>query len=177
MDVAGRRVAERANVLLAEHGLTRVVLMVGPGHNCGDAQVAAGHLSRPAELWSPLRDEPAPVLDGSTLVIDGLFGVGLCRPVTGAARAAIEAVNASDAMVLAIDVPSGLSADTGEIVGADTAEGGVAVCADHTVTFVGPKQGFFGREGPASVGSWTAVDIGFPIEEAEEWVRHRRSRA
>jgi NAD(P)H-hydrate epimerase len=177
MDVAGRRVAERACELIQRHGLTRVVLMIGPGNNGGDAEVAAAHLSCPTQLWRPLLDEAVPVLDASTLIIDGLFGVGLCRPVTGSARAAIEAVNASGAMILAIDVPSGLSADSGEIVGADTADGGVAVRADHTVTFVGPKQGFFLASGPELVGSWTAVDIGFPVEQAEDWVRARRGEA
>jgi NAD(P)H-hydrate repair Nnr-like enzyme with NAD(P)H-hydrate epimerase domain len=174
MAVAGQRVAERARGLMAEHGLERAVLMIGPGHNGGDALVAAEHLDCPFALWHPLADEPGPKLDAETLVIDGLFGVGLCRAITGRARDAVETVNASDALVLAIDVPSGLSADTGEVVGAGTPEGGVAIHADHTITFVGPKRGFFQRRGPELVGTWTAVDIGFPVEEAEAWVRLRR---
>src|SRR5262249_35252056 len=111
--------------------------------------------------------EPPP-LDARTLLVDGLFGVGLTRPLEGAAREAVEHVNASRAVVLAIDIPSGLSADSGEALGA-------AVRAAETIAFVGPKRGFFVDAGPAHVGTWRAVEIGFPAREAEAWVRARRA--
>lgn len=174
MEQAGTRVAVEAATLLAERGLTRVVLLVGPGHNGGDAEVAERLLRarRPALstlLWRPLQGDSPPPLDARTLLVDGLFGVGLSRAVEGAARAAIEHVNASQACVLAIDIPSGLCATTGAVLGA-------AVRAQRTVTFVGPKRGFFVGAGPAHVGTWRAVEIGFPAAEAEAWLATRRGR-
>lgn len=172
MEQAGARVADEAAALLAAGGLERVVFLVGPGHNGGDAEVAERLLRarRPVpstRLWRPLQGDPPPPLDALTLLVDGLFGVGLSRAVEGAARAAIEHVNASPACVLAIDIPSGLCATTGEVLGA-------AVRAQRTVTFVGPKRGFFVGEGPAHVGSWRAVEIGFPAAEADAWLATRR---
>jgi ADP-dependent NAD(P)H-hydrate dehydratase / NAD(P)H-hydrate epimerase len=172
MAVAGARVAEAARVLVRERGLTRAVFLVGPGNNGGDALVAEELLRAelPTRLWRPLAADEAgmPPLDAQTLLVDGLFGVGLARPVEGAARAAVERVNASPATVLAIDVPSGLSATTGELLGA-------AIRAHATVTFVGPKRGFFVGAGPAHVGAWRAVDLGFPPEEAHAWLARRRA--
>ncbi len=179
MAVAGLRVAEAALAMCRERGLGRVVLLVGPGNNGGDAVVAAGHL-REAGLevveTRPLAGDGMPSLDAETLVVDGLFGVGLSRAIDGAAREAVEAVNASDAAVLSIDVPSGLSATTGQVVGATASdpEGGVVVRPDLVLTFVGPKAGFFVGRGPEVVREWEAVDIGFPVVEAETWIAERR---
>lgn len=171
MATAGRRVAATALALCRQHGLERVVLLVGPGNNGGDASVAGRHV-RDAGLdvteVRPLDGEALPQLDARTLVVDGLFGVGLSRPIEGDAAAAVDAVNASYAKVLSVDVPSGLDATSGEILG-------TAVRPDCVVTFVGPKQGFFVGQGPEVVGDeWIAVDIGFPISEAEAWLRGRR---
>ncbi|TPQ26407.1 NAD(P)H-hydrate dehydratase [Methylomonas koyamae] len=70
------------------------------------------------------------------VVVDALFGIGLSRDVAAAYLPAIAAINAAGGPVLAVDVPSGLQADTGCILGA-------AVVADLTVTFIGPKQGLY----------------------------------
>ena len=82
------------------------------------------------------------------LVVDGLFGIGLKRPLSGAMRALVEAVNLLKCQVLALDVPSGLDADTGAIVGPD----GVAVRATHTITFIGDKPGLHTCEGRDHAG-------------------------
>ncbi len=74
------------------------------------------------------------------LAIDGLFGTGLQREVTGPWREAIEYIDRGAAPVLALDIPSGLSADTGAVLG-------VAVRAQCTITFIGLKQGMFTAEG------------------------------
>lgn len=176
MAVAGQRVAEAARGMLASHGLTRVVIVVGPGNNGGDGVVAAELLAGEVEtsICRLLSGDALPVLDARTLVIDGLFGVGLTRAIEGVARDAVVAINASPARVLSIDVPSGLDATTGAVAGG---EEGVAIVAHRTVTFVGPKSGFFVGRGPEHVGDWTAVDIGFPVEEAEAWIRALRVRA
>lgn len=178
MAVAGRRVAEAARAQITDAGLTRVVALVGPGNNGGDALVAAEQLTdlQPV-VWRPLDGDPIPPLDERTLLIDGLFGVGLARPISGAARAAVLAVLDAQATVLAVDIPSGLCATTGAVVGRTGADpdGGLAVRAHRTLTFVGPKRGFFHGEGPAHVGAWTAVDIGFPVAEADAWLARRRA--
>jgi NAD(P)H-hydrate epimerase len=173
MEQAGARVAEEAAAVVTERGLARIVFLVGPGHNGGDALVAERLLharrERTTIVWRPLQGDAPPPLDARTLLVDGLFGVGLSRIVVGAARGAIEHVNASPACVLAIDIPSGLHATTGAVMGA-------AVRALRTVTFVGAKRGFFLGEGPAHVGAWRAVEIGFPAAEAEAWRDARRVR-
>ncbi len=173
MEAAGAALASAARQALLERGACRVVLLVGPGHNGGDALVA-GRLLRQrhgleAETWRPLAEPPRrPRLDADTLLVDGLFGVGLCRPLQGEARAAVEHVNAGAADVLAVDIPSGLHATSGAVLGA-------AVRARRTLCFVGPKAGFFVGAGPAHVGAWTVAEIGFPAVDAEVWVRARRA--
>lgn len=82
------------------------------------------------------------------LVVDGLFGIGLKRPLSGDMRALVEAVNQLNCQVLALDVPSGLDADTGAIVGPD----GVAIRATHTITFIGNKPGLHTCEGRDHAG-------------------------
>lgn len=192
MAIAGARVADAARRLARERGLRRVVLLVGPGNNGGDALVAERLLRAELDtlVWQPLprsagadalagtdRDPPPrvtaepPALDARTLLVDGLFGVGLARPLSGAARDAVAHVNAAQATVLSIDIPSGLCATSGEVLGGAS---GVAVRAHETVTFVGPKAGFFAGRGPALVGAWRAEDLGFPPGEAEAWLRERR---
>lgn len=87
---------------------------------------------------------------GEVWVLDGIFGTGLDRPVTGLFKAAIECVNKSAAQVLAIDIPSGLNGETGEVMG-------VAVAADQTLTLQLPKNCFKNYSAPYEV-----LDIGIP---------------
>lgn len=92
------------------------------------------------------------------LVIDAIFGTGLTRAVEGVAARAIERINAARARgtrVLAIDVPSGMDADTGEVLGA-------AVEADATVTFVAMKRGLATRAGKRRTGRVVVAGIGAP---------------
>ncbi|MBF7142085.1 MULTISPECIES: NAD(P)H-hydrate dehydratase [Pseudomonas] len=79
------------------------------------------------------------------VVVDALFGTGLARDVQGVYQQAIEAINASGLSVLAVDIPSGLNASTGHVMGS-------AVRADMTVTFIGLKLGLLTGEAPALVG-------------------------
>jgi NAD(P)H-hydrate repair Nnr-like enzyme with NAD(P)H-hydrate epimerase domain len=170
MAVAGARLADAARESCRDWELDRVVCLVGPGNNGGDALVAADLLDAEltVERWRPLAGDATPALDPGCLVVDGLFGVGLERPVEGVAAAALAAVAASGAPVLAVDVPSGLHATTGEVLGA-------ALPARRTLTFVGPKVGFFLGRGPELVGRWRAVDIGFPVGDAHAWLQQRRA--
>ena len=89
------------------------------------------------------------------LYIDALFGIGINRPLKGAATELVERLNATDAPVIALDIPSGLDADLG-------LPHGTAVRADLTVTFNSHKPGFFLGKGPAYTGHVRVVRIGIP---------------
>ena len=135
----GKRVARRARKL-TRAGET-ILFLVGKGHNGDDARAAAKQLEgRRAEvleiflpdtdlmpLESTLQEKPA-------LIVDGLFGLGLNRPLSEAWQKIIATINASKIPVLAIDVPSGLNADTGGTFGA-------AIAARVTITVGAPKTG------------------------------------
>jgi NAD(P)H-hydrate epimerase len=165
----------------------RVVILCGPGNNGGDGAVVARHLDAwghdVAVVWLgdlARRSGDAAVQAGvlarsgvdsienptdldarlarADWVIDGLLGTGLTRPVTsGPIREAIEAINRSGRPVLALDVPSGLDADTGE-----PPLGGVAVEAVATATFVGPKLGMLRPGAERYCGVVGVVEIGVP---------------
>ena len=89
------------------------------------------------------------------VVVDGLFGTGLSRMVTGAFQDAIEAINRSGAYVVSIDIPSGISADSGAVLGC-------AVKADLTVTFQCEKLGMALYPGKEYCGQTVVRDIGIP---------------
>ena len=89
-------------------------------------------------------------------IIDGLFGTGLAREVEGWRKVAVEHLShRDDVAVVAVDIPSGVDADTGQILGA-------AIRADITVTFQHPKLGHIHYPGRAYTGALRVVDIGIP---------------
>ena len=90
-----------------------------------------------------------------TVVVDALLGTGLDRPVGGAYAEAIACINDLGYPVIAVDVPSGLCSDTGNILGD-------AVVADTTVTFIGLKQGLFTGKGPNACGQVVYNDLDVP---------------
>jgi len=158
----------------------RIVVVCGPGNNGGDGYVVA-RLARDAGLEptvlymgappatgdaaavrayceeAGLRPAPfAPMLlSGAEVIVDALLGTGLARDVNGEWRAAIEAVNAAGAPVLALDVPSGLDADSGRVMGA-------AVRAAATISFIGLKPGLFTGTGPSHAGEVSFDDLEVP---------------
>ncbi len=91
------------------------------------------------------------------LLVDGLLGIGLKGALRGDYPAVIAALNSSGAPVLALDIPSGLCADTGMVAESDT-----AVRADATVTFIGLKRGLFTGRGPALCGDIYVDDLALP---------------
>jgi NAD(P)H-hydrate epimerase len=115
-------------------------------------------------LWRGL-EQPLPTLtraeelarewETATLVVDALFGTGLTRPLEEPWTSVIRALRAARKRVLALDLPSGLDADTGE-------ELGVAVRADVTVTFVAQKPGLLRARGPELAGRIVVAEIGIP---------------
>lgn len=159
---------------------------VGPGNNGGDALVAAAELRRlgfAADAWMPIEvkpddarwalararaanvpiDEAAPEsFDGYGWLVDGLFGIGLARPLDGAFAAIAQRIAARarhTGRVLALDVPSGLDSDTGARVG-----GGTAVTATCTLSFIAAKPGLYTGDGRDLAGEIhvAPLDLGEP---------------
>jgi hydroxyethylthiazole kinase-like uncharacterized protein yjeF len=164
-----------------------VLLLAGPGNNGGDALEAAAclaeaglkpHLVRYAGAQPPSPDclqalahaqrsgvdfyEPAqlPALSAIdwALVIDGLFGIGLARPLSGEVCAAVEYVNQLRCPILALDVPSGLNADTGQVIGAGSRQS-LAIRATHTLTYIGDKPGLHTGDGRDCAGAVTVARL------------------
>ncbi|MEM2795412.1 MAG: NAD(P)H-hydrate dehydratase, partial [Thermofilaceae archaeon] len=106
----------------------------------------------------PCAERAPALLESADVIIDAIFGTGLKSEVRGPYRRAIEAVNNSGSMLkVAVDVPSGLDADTGEVLG-------VAVEADLTVTFHTAKPGLLREEAKRYVGELVVEQAGVPLE-------------
>ena len=165
MERAGLAAAQIARDLVADRG-RGVLVVAGPGNNGGDAFVVARHLrawwfrvdvvfagdatkfsADARAAYAAWRDcgsgtiERIPTGQRWDLVIDGLFGIGLQRELSGNYVALVNAINNLDGAVLALDVPSGLDSDTGRVLGS-------AVRASHTATFIGLKPGLLTLDGP-----------------------------
>jgi hydroxyethylthiazole kinase-like uncharacterized protein yjeF len=139
--------------LAREAGLAPVVIGMGEaGKMKGDA-AAARKTCEAAGL--AVRDFDTGLLAGNDVVVDALLGTGLEREVNGEWRAAIEAINRSRLPVLAVDIPSGLHADTGRVMGA-------AVRAHATLSFIGLKVGLFTGAGREQAGEIFFHDLGVP---------------
>ena len=180
MESAGRAVAEAVR---ARHQTCPVLVLCGPGNNGGDGFVAArdlaaagwpvrlallgarerlaGDAAHHAALW----DGPVEALEGGSaesllagagVVIDALFGAGLSRPLAGAAFQVVEALASSQALVVAVDVPSGVSGDSGAVLGT------MSVQAALTVTFFRKKPGHLLLPGRLGCGEVVVADIGIP---------------
>ena len=156
----GKRLARRARKLTVADDF--ILILAGKGHNGDDARAAKPHLDgrkvKVLELLLPasdivkvemaLRDKPA-------LVIDGIFGIGLNRPLGEAWQKIITAVNAAKLPVLSVDTPSGLNVETGENFGA-------VIEARVTLTVGAPKIGLLAPAAWSSVGRLdVANDVGF----------------
>ncbi|WP_280547854.1 MULTISPECIES: NAD(P)H-hydrate dehydratase [unclassified Halomonas] len=126
----------------------------------GDARRAADMATAAGVAAEPWR--AALAFEGE-VVVDALLGTGLGGEVRGEAREAIEAINASGLPVLAIDIPSGLHADTGAVLG-------VAVQAARTVTFIGDKLGLYTGAAPARVGEVDFRALGVDAEAEADLV-------
>ena len=95
------------------------------------------------------------------LIVDGIIGSGLQRDIEGRFAEAVRAMNDHPSRVLALDVPTGISADNGKVLG-------VAVRADVTVTFVGLKSGLFLADGPEFSGTLEYAGLGIPADCREK---------
>jgi hydroxyethylthiazole kinase-like uncharacterized protein yjeF len=180
MERAGRAVADSVS-RRARPG-ERVLVLCGPGNNGGDGFVAArllrergfavtlalageraalqGDAAAMAELWpGAIGPLAAARPEEAAVIVDALFGAGLSRPLAGEVAVLVERANAAAAAIVAVDVPSGLSGETGR------AEGAV-VRADETVTFFRLKPGHLLQPGRSLCGVTTLADIGISAEVA-----------
>jgi hydroxyethylthiazole kinase-like uncharacterized protein yjeF len=181
MEKAGRAVADA----VARHPLgTCVTAVCGPGNNGGDGFIAArvlaergypvqvlllgnaaalrGDAAAAAQRWGrPIEAAEATTLAGAGVIIDALFGAGLNRAVDGVARAIIEAMNASGAPIIAVDLPSGINGASGAVMGA-------AVKARASITFFRRKPGHLLLPGRLHAGTVRVADIGIPDRVLEQ---------
>ncbi len=204
MERAGRAAAAlvRTRYPLAQ----RIAVVCGTGNNGGDGYVVARLLAearREVFLFAPDQTLPTQgeaagacaawqaaggqmsIFNGDLLevdlVVDALFGIGLTRRPQGAHAALIQAINAQAAPVLALDVPSGVDADTGSTPG-------IAVAAEATLSFIGLKQGLLTGKAPGLVGKLLVDDLDLPkvlyacvpaaarvlrLEQLAEWLPRR----
>jgi NAD(P)H-hydrate epimerase len=133
----------------------RVISMIDPEKLKGDARQAWQHWCECGETGRYSRDLDD--LDTADVLVDALLGTGLKREVEADWKELIKAVNAMAAPVIAVDIPSGLNADTGSVSGA-------VIDARHTVTFIGLKKGLFTGSGKACCGNIHFSDLGLPQE-------------
>lgn len=169
----------------------RWLIMCGPGNNGGDGYVVArlgveagidvtlcslvdprqlkGDAAQAYSDWQTGGGEvanwPLPKGDSYDLALDALLGTGIDREVDGGFRGAIADLNQLSCPVLAIDIPSGLSAETGCPMGC-------AVKAQATVTFVGLKRGMYTADGPDYCGEISFNDLQIPVEASSEHVEN-----
>ncbi len=177
MERAGLAAAELARELAG--GPRRgVLVLAGPGNNGGDAFELATHLKRwhyrvdvlfagergklPHDAGQALAKwnaadgrllQSIPSAAHYDLVVDGLFGIGLVRPIGGANAELIRAADLLPGTKLALDIASGINADTGAIMGA-------AFRATHTITFIAQKPGLHTLDGPDHCGEVHLADLG-----------------
>jgi NAD(P)H-hydrate epimerase len=153
MERAGRAVAEAALERFPEQ--RRFVGVCGGGANGGDGRIALRRLREAGREAEESGD-----FESADVIVDALFGTGFSGEPRPEAASLIEEINASDKPVLAVDVPSGVDASTGEVPSA-------AVRADVTVTFHGPKVGLHVAPGRSHAGEVVVADIGLEPRETE----------
>lgn len=143
--------------LLHIAGVKVTILNVGnPDHASNEHQVQ----DRICQYYKIPQTSDLNVLKDASLIVDALFGIGIDRPVEGNYATAIEAINNSDAVVVAVDMPSGINTDTGEVMG-------VAANATATVTFAVNKVGLTKSAGKKHAGRVVvASDMGtYPVDD------------
>ncbi len=183
MERASLAIAEEVQKELTGKEGARVLCVCGSGNNGGDGAACArilhmrgidvslhllgdpSHRSPEMQtqlLWAQrlgIPMDPDPEWDSYTVIVDAIFGIGISREVSGAYRNTIEMINRFGRCVIAADIPSGIHADTGAVMGA-------AVCADTTVTMQHAKIGLFVGEGRIHAGNVTIAEIGIlPLAE------------
>ncbi len=176
-----------SEIIKAKFDISKVIFLCGAGNNGGDGFAAARFLAQRArENGLAFRIETFfagedgkestecayqrknasdagvyevsdPDIEGATLIVDAIFGIGLTRNIEGNIASLIERVNNSKAKVVSVDIPSGINADTGAVMG-------IATKADMTVTIARKKIGLLLFPGAEKCGKLIKVDIGIDTE-------------
>lgn len=134
--------------LLHIAGVKVTILNVGNLAHASEEHRVQDHICQYYQI--PQTDDLA-VLKDASLIVDAMFGIGIDRPVEGAYADAIKAINAATAVVVAVDMPSGINTDSGEVMG-------IAVKADLTVTFAFNKVGLTQSDGQTYAGRVVIAD-------------------
>lgn len=183
MEKVGGLLAQQIQVLYPRSQASHIGILVGPGHNGGDALVVARELHfrgykvtlyQPLAKLKELTDHHAQyaaslgipcsnqftALETCDLLIDGLFGYGLTRMLEGAIADAIDHINQWTQPVLSIDLPSGIHTDTGEALGA-------AIRADRTFCLGLWKLAFLQDQALKYMGTAELIDIDLPLADIQ----------
>jgi NAD(P)H-hydrate epimerase len=167
-------VLKKIDILDKKNDEARIVILCGRGNNGKDGIVLSSMLKEKGvktqvysiiemeklnkpEVLSNIKDD----IKNADIVIDGIFGTGLSREVTGLPLLLIELINSYSRYTISIDIPSGISSENGEVLGQ-------AVYANHTISFQCPKLGCMMFPGAEHVGKLTIHDIGLPEDLIDE---------
>lgn len=153
--------------ILARHlwhlGIKTCILLLAAGGSLrGDARRAYAMARAYGVPMIPCTTLPAwrrgsSILRSTDVIVDAILGTGLNKPPTGLYAEAIETLNTAQRPIVAVDIPSGLSADDGQLRG-------VYIHATYTVTFALPKRALFLYPAAAAVGEWHVADIGIAAQ-------------
>lgn len=185
MEKVGRLIADRiVETLQATSRCGCAGILVGPGHNGGDALVVARelhfqgyqvaiyapfskfkelttcHLQYAESIGIARYDTVEELLAHCDIFIDGLFGFGLERPLTGSVAAAIDCINQSSLPIISIDLPSGLHTDTGEVLGR-------AIQANYTLCLGLWKLGLLQDRALEHIGKAELIDFDIPLADIQ----------
>ncbi|MEN3014167.1 MAG: NAD(P)H-hydrate epimerase [Endomicrobiia bacterium] len=187
MENAGRSAAEVIRDYARKKNFKKIVLFCGPGRNGGDGFVAGRYLhiwgfevllvlvankidykddallnykivKRLNVKIKKFNSKIRYLIKNYDVVVDAIFGIGLKRELKGIYKEAVELINLSKKVVFSVDIPSGLHADTGEVMG-------VAVKADYTLTIGFLKKCFKYEKTKKYLGKIKVLDIGYPVSK------------
>lgn len=183
MEKAAGLAAQRFVQLYPLSVASKIGVLVGPGHNGGDAAVVArelhlqgyavcfyrplhkgkeltqAHLDYAIRLGIPV-GESVEALQDCDVIIDGLFGFGMTRPLSGDLATDVDRINQGSLPIVSIDLPSGIHTDTGEVLG-------TAIKATQTLCLGLWKRAFFQDQALAYLGNVELIDVGIPLGYVE----------
>lgn len=143
--------------ILMEQGFDVVIALLGDEANASEEMKQQLFIAR--NLLIPVITNP--VVEEYSVIIDAIFGIGLSREIKGDIAGIITEINESEATVISLDIPSGIDASDGSVLG-------MAVKADYTVTFGVMKRGLVLFPGTLYAGKVYVADVGFPKSAIEE---------
>ena len=184
MEAAGEIIARICSQIIKENSFKKILILCGPGNNGGDGYFAGHYLKKDFKGIEIFSETPVDNLKGDAkkafevynhktktrinyddingydMIIDAFFGAGLSRPLSKKISNIIKWIKQAKKFVVAVDIPSGINGDTGEIIGSKCFE------ANETITFFNPKIGHKAFPGKEKCGKLHIVDIGLKTSHA-----------